>query len=377
MRPRAFVLGDRDLVVPVRAAGARVTLVSRRGSVSRFSRHVSDWVEEPGTDDLLVDALVSAASSADSPAVLFYQPDAGLLFASRHRDRLTPALRFVLPPPSLVEQLVDKAAFQELAEKYDLPVPNARVVPLSEWAQYVDDLPLPLVVKPLRRVGAWSDAHGAKAVLVSERRELRSVLSRLEGVHDSVIVQALVPGPESRIESYHVHVDANGEVRAEFTGRKLRTHPGAMGHSSAVVTTTAPDVIALGRDVLQRLDFVGVAKLDFKRDDSGRLWLLEINPRFNLWHHLGAAAGVNIPASVLAEVLDLPYPERVEARPGVTWCRLGRDLRAARGEGMPTTAWARWALAAGAYSTVDPSDPLPVLAGGVLALQGKARRRRR
>src|SRR5207248_11659011 len=51
--------------------------------------------------------------------------------------------------------------------------------------------------------------------------------------------------------------------------------------STALELTDAPDVAALGRDVLARLRFAGVAKLDFKRDRAGRLWLLEINPRFN------------------------------------------------------------------------------------------------
>ena len=41
----------------------------------------------------------------------------------------------------------------------------------------------------------------------------------------------------------------------------------------------------------------GVAKLDFKRTAAGELVLLEVNPRFNLWHLPGAVAGVNLPAS--------------------------------------------------------------------------------
>jgi D-aspartate ligase len=50
--------------------------------------------------------------------------------------------------------------------------------------------------------------------------------------------------------------------------------------------------------VLARLGVRGVAKLDIKRDDRGRLHLLEINPRSNLWHDPGAVAGVNLPAMV-------------------------------------------------------------------------------
>ena len=54
----------------------------------------------------------------------------------------------------------------------------------------------------------------------------------------------------------------------------------------------------LGRTLVQRLGLRGVAKFDFKRAADGRLFLLEVNPRFNLWHHPGALAGVNLPALV-------------------------------------------------------------------------------
>ena len=60
--------------------------------------------------------------------------------------------------------------------------------------------------------------------------------------------------------------------------------------------------------IVERLALTGVAKLDFKRDPQGNLRLLEINPRFNLWHHAGAIAGVNIPALVYADLAGLPRP---------------------------------------------------------------------
>jgi D-aspartate ligase len=119
----------------------------------------------------------------------------------------------------------------------------------------------------------------------------------------------------------------------------------------------------LGRELTERVGLRGVAKFDFKRDPDGRLWLLEVNPRFNLWHHVGAAAGVNIPESVWRELLGLaPLPRRV-ARPGVSWCQLERDVLAAREAGMGVGRWALWAARADTRSTVDPVDPLPALAG--------------
>ncbi len=186
-------------------------------------------------------------------------------------------------------------------------------------------LRFPVVLKPLtRRPESWDPvAGGAKALRVDTSPELAALWPRLAAAGLPLLAQELVAGAERRIESYHAYVRPGGEVVGEFTGRKIRTWPLERGESTALELTDASDVASLGRDVLARLRFAGVAKLDFKRDAAGRLWLLEINPRFNLWHHLGAVAGVNLPALVYADLTG-PHTTRqapTRARAGARWCR--------------------------------------------------------
>ena len=65
-------------------------------------------------------------------------------------------------------------------------------------------------------------------------------------------------------------------------------------------------------------------KLDFKqREATGGLYLLEANPRFNLWHHAGAVAGVNLPLLVYR---DPVAPGSVHA----AVCRRGRTCGGCR-----------------------------------------------
>jgi len=47
--------------------------------------------------------------------------------------------------------------------------------------------------------------------------------------------------------------------------------------------------------------------------------MLEINARFNLWHNPGAVAGVNLPATVHADLTGRPRPSLGPVRPGATW----------------------------------------------------------
>ena len=102
-----------------------------------------------------------------------------------------------------------------------------------------------------------------------------------------------------------------------------------------------PTCGASAATLCERIGLTGVAKLDFKRDPQGKLRLLEINPRFNLWHHPGAVAGVNIPALVYADLTGSPRPAATRVKAGVRWCRPWKDFPAARAAGVPLTTWVR------------------------------------
>lgn len=358
-------MGEIDLVRALGLAGIRSAVVVDPGNPARYSRstaHVLPYFDSRTEPEARVAAVVAYAERQPEKPVLFYDNDWSLLLISRHRARLATALRFVVPEPDLVEALVDKERFQELAERLSLPVPRARRVRLSEAVEV--DLRYPLVAKPLTRDHAtWRPVARAKAVRVGDPGALRELGRRLAGSALDVLLQEEVPGPESRIESYHVYVDAEGAIAGEFTGRKLRTYPQGFGYTSALEITSAPDVAELGRELTRRLGLRGVAKLDFKRDDERRLHLLEVNPRFNLWHHPGALAGVNLPALVYADLTGGARPGMCPARAGVRWCSLAHDLQAARLEGWSATRWLRWVARCEAKSGLALADPLPLARG--------------
>jgi D-aspartate ligase len=385
-RAGACVIGSMDLVRPLGLAGIRSTVVVEPGDVaahSRFTRGVIQLADPLREPDRLLERLLQHAGEQSEPPVLFYGQDADLLFVSRHRDQLSEAFRFVIPDSELVEDVVDKARFSELALRLELPVPPTAFVDSAAVAPDDVDMRFPLVVKPVARErGNWAAVgNGAKAVRAQDRSELRTIWPRLAEARLEVIVQELIRGPESRMESYHVYVGGTGERVGEFTGRKIRTDPPDYGETTALEITDERDVAELGREVTRRLQLRGVAKLDFKRDDAGELHLLEVNPRFNLWHHAGATAGVNLPALVYADLAGVSLQRVGRARPGVRWIYHAHDARAARRHGVPMRRWIRFAVACEAKSVVSLDDPLPFMMGAFARLGGRLgigpRRRRR
>jgi predicted ATP-grasp superfamily ATP-dependent carboligase len=208
-------------------------------------------------------------------------------------------------------------------------------------------------------------AGAGKATSVASLRELRDMWPRIMAANLPLLAQELVPGAETFVESYHVYVDERGTIVGEFAGRKIRTWPASYGDSTALETSDAQDVLALGRVLVKRLKFHGVAKFDFKRGPDGRLRLLEVNPRFNLWHHLGAVAGVNIPALVYGDLIGASRPNMGPARTGLRWCKPWKDLFAARGAGMSLAEWIPWVARCEAKSGLAWDDPLPLLGASV------------
>ncbi|HSA54842.1 MAG TPA: ATP-grasp domain-containing protein, partial [Gemmatimonadaceae bacterium] len=375
----ACVIGDADLVRCLGLAGIRSWVLSPPGAAARYSRFTRGslaWRDPWEGPEALVQELTEYASGQSEPPVLFYQEDRSLLLVSRHREELRKLFRFVIADAELIESLVDKERFVELSRRLALPIPATWSLPA------VEDVPLesmhidyPVIVKPVtRRQDRWRPVAGeAKALRADNPAELRLLWSRLAAAGTRVIVQALVPGPETAIESYHTYVDDRGNVVADFTGRKIRTRPPAFGDSSALEITDAGDVRALGQDIVKRMGLRGVAKLDFKRAPDGALYLLEVNPRFTLWHHAGALAGVNIPALVHGDCVGRTRPAVPRARPGVRWCKVWTDRAAARDEGIPFPRWLGWALRCEAKSAFAWDDPLPLLGAGLQRWLGRRR----
>jgi D-aspartate ligase len=212
-------------------------------------------------------------------------------------------------------------------------------------------------------------AKEQKAIRVETRGDLEGLRDLVESHESDFLLQEAIEGGEERIESYHAYVRPGGEVVGEFTGRKLRTWPRRYGFSTCVEISGVEDVRRDGRAILEKIGFHGVVKIDFKRDiRTERLFLLELNPRFNLWHHPGAAAGVSIPALVYRDCVEPGSAKPAgTARAGVRWMSAREDLRALReyratGE-MSAGRWLMQFLTATINEGFMLRDPMPGLAG--------------
>jgi D-aspartate ligase len=180
--------------------------------------------------------------------------------------------------------------------------------------------------------------------------------------------------------SFHGFAAPDRRLLAWFCGRKLRTYPAVAGESALLELVRDPALEAAGRDVATRLGLRGPFKIDLLRDEhSGRIYTLEVNARFNLWHHLGAAHGVNLPLvayQLLVDGLEPTAPPLYQPR--AQWLNFYRDFQAFRADpALGIGTWLRSVLGLRTLHEIFAwSDPLPFLtwAGRVLRahLPGRA-----
>ena len=376
--PLAVVIGDCDLVRPLGKAGINVVTAPNTLPENRWSRHtvgsfdLPDLWREP---ERTVQALNQWAQSQPARPVLFYQTDSAVRLVSRYRSELAAEFDFVISEESLVEDLVDKARFAKRAEQLGLATPRTAIATCGSGADRpdFDHWAYPVIVKPAVRDRGrdWSPIAGAaKAQRCPAEVDLVELLEKPSLAGMDVLVQEEVVGDEAQIWSYHAFVDPEGMTRAELTGRKIRTWPIEFGLSTSVEIVGEESVREAGRELLAALGFTGVVKVDFKRDPSGELIVLEVNPRFSLWHSPAALAGVNIPDLVYRYLVDgagSVDATLVDAVDGVRWCHPANDYRAAMAQGMSRVRWLRFFQSTKARHAIHYDDPGAIV--GVVANQ--------
>jgi D-aspartate ligase len=358
----------------VRALGmARVPVLiasSERNTPAMASRYCAGVIELPSIAEkkdfieTLSDAGRSLARRYGTRLPLFYDNDDRLALVQDHRGALSRHFALLLNSPELGDALIDKAAFQALAERHGLPAP--RRIDLAALAAE----PGPVLVKPKVRTG-W-DHSGVLLQLLGGVGKARIFESGRAAQAEPLVrhfaaqlqFQEYIPGGDDAIWSFHGFAAPGGEVLASFVGRKIRTYPLLTGESSYLRMTHDAQLAKLGRDIAARIGLAGIFKMDFKRGPDGRCHLLEINTRFNMWHYLGAANGTNLPLVSYNYLTNRPIPSPIQRKISYRWLGLRFDWLAykeAKAKGQLTLAgWlASLAHLPMVYELFSWSDPLP------------------
>jgi predicted ATP-grasp superfamily ATP-dependent carboligase len=317
--PPAVVAGDLTLVRPLGWYGIPVVAVTADpDDLTLRSRYVEGHCLVPGftqqhelgTVRALCDLGRRLFQAVGRRVPLLYGQDSQLELLYRHREALEEHFLFVLNENALGWSLHDKGRFFPLCEAAGVRAPRT-VVPAEreDHERAIQQLRAPLLVKPAREDQleahpGRADGRQGQGARVRRRPRLLGHPAWHE-LKDQLVVQEYIDAPVTELYSFHGFATRDGRLLASFCGRKLRTYPAVAGESALLELVLDPEVETAGRTVVDKLGVRGPFKVDLIRDQrNGQLYTLEVNARFNLWHHLGAAHGVNLPLVAYEYLVD-------------------------------------------------------------------------
>ena len=277
------------------------------------------------------DALVERFAGHERKAVLLPSSDQDVEFVARHAEALSEAFVFQASyRDGLADLLMTKAAFYERCVAAGLEPPEGRSAPRDAMDELVEAMPVPCLLKPSRIHDIKAAMRGRKAWIARDREALRELQRTMPPGDYEVVAQEIVGGPESEITLYCALWDRAGTERHAYTARKLRQFPPGFGSASLVVSSDEPDTREQTRRLLGGLGWTGVVASEFKRDPrTGRLRIIEMNPRASLWFAASTGAGRRIALASHAELSGEPVPEP-EPDPGpVAWRYATKDAYSA------------------------------------------------
>ncbi len=342
-RPPVLLLGGLDLLRPLGFAGIpAIVAAPDLREPAMASRYCSGRCLLPPADqhEAVVETLLAAGDRLVSVlgcrVPLFYGNDDYLDMICASRGELARHFLLLLNEPDISRALIDKERFEALARNRGLAVPRTLT-----WNDAGPDALSraqgPVIVKPRMKVG-WDDSAvhlrlfggaGKAVVFENGRAVLADPLARQ--LRDQLTFQAFIPGGDGCLWSFHGYADEKGELLAWFIGRKLRTFPPLTGMSTFLELAHDDELAAIGHDVVARVPLKGVFKIDLKRDaGTGRFHVLEINARYNLWHHVAAKNGVNLPQVAYDHLVHGARPADTRYRTTFRWLYFRLDYRAFR-----------------------------------------------
>lgn len=290
-------------------------------------------------------ALADWTASQNRPMVMYCTGDLTTGVVSPRRGQLPANVMHHLASERLVTACLSKAAFSDLCVELEIPVPRTRTCTSEDGlGRAIQELG-EVFIKPDNRHRLWvgdpiarEAAAGIKGFAARTLQDVPALVRHSLARGYPWVVQEFVAGDADSLHSVHAYRDRTGRWTQAFVGQKLRTAPPRDGVGVLARSAWDQEAASLAEDILTRMDYRGYALLQFKRDTrTGRLFLIEINPRYSTWCELAERAGVNLPVLAYLDALSaLDQPPRLRQRDGVYWWDAAGDWSNVRQHGA---AW--------------------------------------
>lgn len=275
-------------------------------AMSRFSKHCKSFTKLPEfflEPEAYFKAVCDAMKKTGAKVLLPGHEDVGIF--AKYKNEIPQDIRVVIPDKETYDLAEDKHAILGLAKETGCPTPTTfEVTETSELENIAESLDWPVIIKT--KIG-----NSAKGVRTAHSKQ--ELLEKFNELIDTYklkkerwpVIQEFLPG-----ETVGVCMVYNkGHCIESFAEKYLRCKElNRFGTSTLREPFDNPKLISKAVSILDKLQWHGVAHLDFIADKDGVFKLIEVNPR--LWGALALSffAGVDFPYLWYLTALDRDIP---------------------------------------------------------------------
>ena len=296
--------------------------------------HVSNLVNErvkaphPRTQEKeFIDFLIQNSPRWKGALIIDTNDDV-LIALSKNRKLLEQY--YIIPTPEwgIARKFIEKPETYAVAAECNVPYPITFFPKTEEELSSIKDkIPYPCILKPVLGHLFFSK-FGVKNFMVHNYDELRNKLRFCSESGYEVMLQEIIPGPESNIYQCMMYFNSVGGISATFLSRKLRQNPPVFGVARVAVSESViPEIKDFTCRMAKRVGFQGILHSEFKQDPRDSIFkLMEVNGRISRSNWLATYSGINFPWIAF---LDLNEHKQVEAngyKKSVYWIELAKDV---------------------------------------------------
>ena len=259
--------------------------------------------------------------AAEHHDVIVPMGDVSASFLSKNKKSIEQrfGVHCAVPEYSCLSLVEDKSRFMDFCEKHGVPHPKTVRLSADTLAAAARQTGFPALIKPDFSVGAKGITR------VDSIEELEGRFPQVSAAHGDCSLQEFIDNPD-----YYFNVmlyrDGTGSMKNYAITKIVRMYPVKAGSSSCCHTIENGELLDICRNVLDKLNWVGMADFDvLQRPDTGEYKIIEINPRVPASLRAAYISGVNFPELIVRDVMGNP-PGSYMYRPGMTLRYLGIDL---------------------------------------------------
>jgi|GEM_PF-1846153 len=163
---------------------------------------------------------------------------------------------------------------------------------------------LPAFIKP--RMGRGGrHTHSVMNDSAEEQKKLDAYWNSFEDDFGAPICQPLIESSDYGIDAY---INSRGEIHFGAARKKLKVNAGNKIVGMRSVSIRAPDMEEICKKIIEIFGLKGIIEIEMRKDASGKIYVLDVNPRVGGSIYISKASGRNIAMLPVLDYLHEQYP---------------------------------------------------------------------